>query len=831
MADDTVAMSDLQERSECGSGGMKAIDPTKDAAELSAALKMLSSSSQPSTPQQGDACSTNSDGSIEQQGSRHGRPRRIQSNVGVDAAKQAAMSALAGLDMTTTKANLDASKAAAATARANGEVPTQTRKSSLRSVSCRQLGSSSASSVSGGSITTNKSVAFDDSANGTLKNRAAADARPAQWRGGLAEGQQPRTTRSPASRCVSLPHVLQGRVGMANRLAATYAQDAALQQQLQLLNGGTGIAQPYASLNQLQPGISQMDPLSMYQLQTHAAAGGAGGRLLAQQAGFAGPGTMTLDDSALPLCSNTMVQSSAVPMAGMGWPQGQAVSSQTSRWGSGQLPQQGLPAGMAQSNAQLMAQLQASSQSQVVPDTVWISPASSTGLQLSGARPQAVMVTQPTVSGAMSGMAVYQPQQLLAPGLQATPQAGGLAAGVMGAAGAAPAGANGSALLESYQAVSWDVLAAAQGELTLRDQLLTELVLLLTVLHTLNGVIKGNTSTAEALNDFRYLATAARRHMATFTLLSQAGNVAVQLLALITPLACRSFNSSELLEAAFLVLDTLALANRDVAAAVSQQRVAALTSLCLQVPVEQLVQQQALGLHWITSLAAAVSRNKSLLESMNADGTQGAAVAVGLQQPGISGPNMMLAGQQPTLLNAGAVGSAAMAGSSLSPGRKTPLATYFEETSPVAGIPPGAAAAGVNSLAGGMTGLSLGPNAVAGAAGAQLAAPLLRDALNMLPSAAVEEDLAAAASRGGAAQAHMVALGGLEELGQLALGVGAPQLQPGPAGMAATGAAAGSGPFQGMNGGLSLFGEAGLVVAPSGARGSSNPAVPGLVAR
>lgn len=52
MADDTVAMSDLQERNEFGSGGMKAIDPTKDAAELSAALKMLASSSQPSTPQQ-----------------------------------------------------------------------------------------------------------------------------------------------------------------------------------------------------------------------------------------------------------------------------------------------------------------------------------------------------------------------------------------------------------------------------------------------------------------------------------------------------------------------------------------------------------------------------------------------------------------------------------------------------------------------------------------------------------------------------------------------------------------------------------------------------------
>lgn len=41
----------------------------------------------------------------------------------VDAAKKAVGAALAGLDMATTKANLDASKAAAATARANGEIP------------------------------------------------------------------------------------------------------------------------------------------------------------------------------------------------------------------------------------------------------------------------------------------------------------------------------------------------------------------------------------------------------------------------------------------------------------------------------------------------------------------------------------------------------------------------------------------------------------------------------------------------------------------------------------------------------------------------------------
>jgi hypothetical protein len=200
-----------------------------------------------------------------------------------------------------------------------------------------------------------------------------------------------------------------------------------------------------------------------------------------------------------------------------------------------------------------------------------------------------------------------------------------------------------------------------------------------------------------------------------------------------------------------------------------------------------------------------------------------------------SGANMMLAGQQPALLSAGAVTSAAMPGSSLSPGRKTPLATYFEETSPVSGIPtPGAAAPGVNSLAGGMAGLSLGPSAVGGSGVAQLAPPLLREALNMLPSAAVEDDLAAAAGRGGAAQAHMAALGGLEELGPLALGVGASQLQPTPggvAGMAAATSGGASGAYAGMNGGLSLFGDAGLVVAPGGPRGSSNPTVAGLVAR
>lgn len=85
---------------------------------------------------------------------------------------------------------------------------------------------------------------------------------------------------------------------------------------------------------------------------------------------------------------------------------------------------------------------------------------------------------------------------------------------------------------------------------------------------------------------------------------------------------------AELLEAAFLVLDTLALANRDVAIVVSQQRMTAMASLGMQLPMEQLLQQQTLALHWIAGLASAVSRNKAVLESMAGEvGSQGGAAA------------------------------------------------------------------------------------------------------------------------------------------------------------------------------------------------------------
>lgn len=84
------------------------------------------------------------------------------------------------------------------------------------------------------------------------------------------------------------------------------------------------------------------------------------------------------------------------------------------------------------------------------------------------------------------------------------------------------------------------------------------------------------------------------------------------------------------MEAAFLVLDTLALANRDVAAVVAQQRINALGNLLVQLPMDQLLQQQTLGLAWINSMAAAVNRNKQVLESI-AGGDQ-----AGAGQPAVS---------------------------------------------------------------------------------------------------------------------------------------------------------------------------------------------------
>lgn len=73
------------------------------------------------------------------------------------------------------------------------------------------------------------------------------------------------------------------------------------------------------------------------------------------------------------------------------------------------------------------------------------------------------------------------------------------------------------------------------------------------------------------------------------------------------------------------------------ATVVSQQRIAAIASLGLQLPVEQVLQQQALGLQWIAGLASAVSRNKAVLESMAAEASSQNAPATGAQA-GIAQP-------------------------------------------------------------------------------------------------------------------------------------------------------------------------------------------------
>lgn len=494
-----------------------------------------------------DTSSIASDGSQDQAGStssstkQHGPPRRNYSSVDVDVAKQAAMSALAGLDMSTTKANLDASKQAAATARANGEVPAHVRKSNLRSVSCRQLGTTS--TATGG---VGKSVAFDEASK---QRPADGAARTVQWRAGTtttpADGSAPRrSTRAPASRCISLPHIMQGRAGMANRLAATYAQDAALQQQLQLLNGGGQAAHGFAGaghVNQLQAGVPAMDVLSMYQLQQQAAAGGMqNGHQLISHRSFGSNMASTMDDSVLQLRSNNALlaaqqQQQAAQLAG-NWPGAAAAGQQRMGWapGAAQVPQQ-----TALANQQLLMQLQGAAAGSA-GDALWLQNANAASAALMAAnRPQNLLLANQAGGGpgmpnlgASSGM--------LSPGMQQAPSAAGLAGNPQTSALVATY----TQLLEQYQAISWHGLAAAQADSNVREQLLTEVVLQLTLLHTLSGVLKSTLGPGDALSDFSYLGGAARRHIATFSRLSQAGDLAVQLLAMVTPLACRHLTST-----------------------------------------------------------------------------------------------------------------------------------------------------------------------------------------------------------------------------------------------------------------------------------------------
>ncbi len=98
----------------------------------------------------------------------------------------------------------------------------------------------------------------------------------------------------------------------------------------------------------------------------------------------------------------------------------------------------------------------------------------------------------------------------------------------------------------------------------------------------------------------------------------------------------RRLASTELLDAAFLVLDTLTLTSRDAAAVVASQRTAAMSALGTVLPVEALLQQQALALHYLTQLSAAVSHNKALLEAVAGGGDTGAAAATPAPSTGVA---------------------------------------------------------------------------------------------------------------------------------------------------------------------------------------------------
>jgi hypothetical protein len=509
----------------------------------------------------------------------HVAPRRNYSSVDVDAAKHAALSALAGLDMTTTRANLDASKAAAATARANGEIPTHVRKSNLRSVSCRQLGTGSsavpgtggvpatallpistgASLVPGG---VGKTVAFDDAAS-KVRPADGSTVKSVQWRTGTttldASGQPRRPTRAPASRCISLPHVLQGRAGMASRLAASYAADPGLAQQFQLLDGGaSNHTHPLVApgLAHMTAGaMPQMDVLSMYQLQQAAAASG-NNQLLGQRPFGTNTSmlTSTMDDSML-----GQVRSGGLMMPGqhmhaqlqqqvqvqqLQQQQQQQQAALAGNWsaahqqqvawvpGAGQVP---VAAGAALTNQQLLVQLQ--QQGAAVAgigagnEGLWLqAPAMSAAMQMpAGGAGRSTGLMLSGGAGGQQGMASPHLQQAF----------GGATLGGASSSG----GGTFQALLDQYQQVSWALLVAAQTEGTIREQLLTEVVLQLTMLHTLSGVLQSSLKPSDAITDFEYLGSAARRHMATFNRLSQAGDIAVQQLAMIAPLACRHLGS------------------------------------------------------------------------------------------------------------------------------------------------------------------------------------------------------------------------------------------------------------------------------------------------
>jgi hypothetical protein len=172
-------------------------------------------------------------------------------------------------------------------------------------------------------------------------------------------------------------------------------------------------------------------------------------------------------------------------------------------------------------------------------DALWLQNANAASAALMAAnRPQNLLLANQAGGGpGLASLAVSS--GMLSPGLQQPPSAG-----LAGNPQTSALVATYTQLLEQYQVISWNGLAAAQANSNVREQLLTEVVLQLTLLHTLSGVLKSTLGPGDALSDFSYLGGAARRHIATFSRLSQAGDLAVQLLAMVTPLACRHLTST-----------------------------------------------------------------------------------------------------------------------------------------------------------------------------------------------------------------------------------------------------------------------------------------------
>lgn len=188
---------------------------------------------------------------------------------------------------------------------------------------------------------------------------------------------------------------------------------------------------------------------------------------------------------------------------------------------------------------------------------------------------------------------------------------------------------------------------------------------------------------------------------------------------------------------------------------------------------------------------------------------------------GISVSQPMMLGQQ----QAGPPSSISSS-TTLSPTRKTPLATYFEEASqPHAGAA-GAAAGGLGAVGGGLGAAAGGaPGVRLGAGtppGSRLGESLMVDALggmNLVAApAAMQDDAALAAGAAGG----QLGINDIDKLAGLSLGVSLGQLQgaaqPGAAGQAV----AGTGSYSPLGGGLSLFGEAHLLM-PGGGNTSSGP--------